>query len=56
KKQRKGLLTAITAESILWYKAGTWVIDPTHSTLGFSVRHLVISKVKGHVRQGHHHD
>ncbi|MGF6885786.1 polyisoprenoid-binding protein YceI [Nocardia sp. GAS34] len=27
--------------------AGTWVIDPAHSTLGFSVRHLMVSKVQG---------
>ena len=27
-------------------KAGTWSIDPTHSTVGFSVRHLM-SKVRG---------
>ncbi|MFI9507963.1 YceI family protein [Nocardia sp. NPDC052566] len=27
--------------------AGTWVIDPAHSTLGFSVRHLMVSKVRG---------
>jgi polyisoprenoid-binding protein YceI len=26
---------------------GTWVIDPTHSEVGFSVRHLMVSKVKG---------
>ncbi|MDO3649935.1 YceI family protein [Nocardia mangyaensis] len=26
---------------------GTWVIDPTHSTLQFSVRHLMVSKVRG---------
>ncbi len=26
---------------------GTWVIDPSHSTVGFVVRHLV-SKVRGH--------
>lgn len=37
----------ITSESIPGYKAGTWTVDPTHSTVGFSVRHLVISKVKG---------
>jgi len=37
----------VTAESIPGYKSGTWAIDPTHSTVGFSVRHLVISKVKG---------
>lgn len=27
--------------------AGTWNIDPSHSTLGFTVRHLVVSKVRG---------
>ncbi|WP_025132973.1 YceI family protein [Leucobacter sp. PH1c] len=37
----------ITAEQIPGYRAGTWVIDPTHSEVGFSVRHLAISKVKG---------
>jgi polyisoprenoid-binding protein YceI len=26
---------------------GTWAIDPTHSTVGFSVRHLMVSKVRG---------
>ena len=29
------------------YKAGTWTIDPSHSEVGFSVRHLMVSKVKG---------
>jgi polyisoprenoid-binding protein YceI len=27
--------------------AGTWVIDPAHSTLGFTVRHLMVSKIRG---------
>ena len=27
--------------------AGTWAIDTTHSTVGFSVRHLMVSKVRG---------
>ncbi len=27
--------------------AGTWAIDPSHSEVGFSVRHLMVSKVKG---------
>jgi polyisoprenoid-binding protein YceI len=27
--------------------AGTWNIDPSHSTVGFTVRHLMISKVRG---------
>ena len=26
---------------------GTWAIDPVHSTVGFSVRHLMVSKVRG---------
>lgn len=30
--------------------AGTWVIDPVHSEVGFSVRHLMVSKVKGTFR------
>lgn len=29
------------------FVAGTWKLDPTHSELSFSVRHLAISKVKG---------
>ncbi|WAM17080.1 YceI family protein [Rhodococcus sp. JS3073] len=27
--------------------AGTWAIDTVHSTVGFSVRHLMVSKVRG---------
>ncbi len=27
--------------------AGTWTIDPVHSEVGFSVRHLMVSKVRG---------
>ncbi|MEB4616691.1 YceI family protein, partial [Leucobacter sp. M11] len=37
----------MTALDIPGYKAGTWAIDPTHSEVGFSIRHLGISKVKG---------
>ena len=29
------------------YKAGTWVLDPSHSEVTFSVRHMMISKVRG---------
>ncbi len=28
-------------------QAGTWAIDPAHSTVGFSVKHLMVSKVRG---------
>ena len=27
---------------------GTWTVDPTHSTIGFTARHLMITKVHGH--------
>jgi 8-hydroxy-5-deazaflavin:NADPH oxidoreductase len=27
--------------------AGTWTIDPVHSSISFSVRHLMVSKVRG---------
>ena len=29
------------------YRPGRWVVDPTHSEIGFSVRHLMVSKVRG---------
>ncbi|WP_461964391.1 YceI family protein [Curtobacterium sp. 24E2] len=37
----------LTATTIPGYQTGTWKIDPTHSEVTFSVRHLAISKVKG---------
>ena len=37
-----------TAEtSIPGYETGTWTIDPVHSEVGFSVRHMMVSKVRG---------
>src|SRR3954468_11764907 len=29
------------------YVAGTWTIDPVHTEVGFSVRHMMVSKVRG---------
>ncbi|MGP3535250.1 YceI family protein [Microbacterium sp. RD1] len=29
------------------YRAGTWVLDPAHSEVTFTVRHMMISKVRG---------
>jgi polyisoprenoid-binding protein YceI len=34
-------------DTIPGYVAGTWALDPTHSDVTFSVRHLAISKVRG---------
>ena len=30
------------------YVVGTWDIDASHSTVGFSVRHMMVSKVRGY--------
>jgi polyisoprenoid-binding protein YceI len=38
-------MTAATATTKL--DAGTWAIDPVHSSIAFSVRHLLVSKVRG---------
>jgi polyisoprenoid-binding protein YceI len=32
------------------FKAGTWAIDPVHSEVGFTVRHMMVSKVRGRFR------
>lgn len=36
-----------TATQIPGYIAGTWDIDPSHSAVAFSVRHMMVSKVRG---------
>jgi polyisoprenoid-binding protein YceI len=36
-----------TATAIPGYVAGTWNIDPVHSEVGFSARHMMVSKVRG---------
>lgn len=36
-----------TATDFPGYKAGTWTLDPSHSEVTFSVRHMMISKVRG---------
>jgi polyisoprenoid-binding protein YceI len=43
-------MTLSTAVQIPGYVAGTWDIDATHSTVGFSVRHMMVSKVRGYFR------
>ncbi len=41
-------MTTATATSQL---TGTWAIDPVHSSIAFSVRHLMVSKVRGHFNE-----
>jgi polyisoprenoid-binding protein YceI len=36
-----------TTTTIPGYIAGTWTLDPAHSDVSFSVRHLMVSKVRG---------
>jgi polyisoprenoid-binding protein YceI len=37
----------MTAVAIPGYVAGTWTLDPAHTEIGFSVRHVMVSKVRG---------
>jgi polyisoprenoid-binding protein YceI len=39
--------TSAAAQRIPGYEAATWTIDPVHSEVGFSVRHMMVSKVRG---------
>ena len=39
-----------TLTGIPGYVAGTWSIDPVHSEVGFTVRHMMVSKVRGRFR------
>jgi polyisoprenoid-binding protein YceI len=36
-----------TVVEIPGYVAGTWAIDPVHSEVSFTVRHMMVSKVRG---------
>ncbi|WP_028659303.1 YceI family protein [Nocardioides insulae] len=40
-------MTTMTQNTAAEIVAGTWTIDPTHSEVGFTVRHLM-TKVRGH--------
>ena len=40
-------MTAATGTRIPGYVAGTWDIDPVHSDVSFTVRHMMVSKVRG---------
>jgi polyisoprenoid-binding protein YceI len=37
----------MTAVAIPGYVTGTWTLDPSHTEIGFSVRHMMVSKVRG---------
>jgi len=39
--------TASLTAALMPLRAGTWTLDPYHSSVGFTIRHLGISKVRG---------
>ncbi|MGH9105327.1 MAG: YceI family protein [Acidimicrobiales bacterium] len=41
-------MTTLTTAEIPGYVAGTWTVDPAHSDVSFVVRHMMVSKVRGH--------
>jgi polyisoprenoid-binding protein YceI len=41
------MTAATTQTAVPGYVAGTWNIDAVHSEVGFSVRHMMVSKVRG---------
>jgi polyisoprenoid-binding protein YceI len=40
-------MTEVSTATIPGYVAGKWSIDPVHSEVGFSARHMMVSKVRG---------
>jgi polyisoprenoid-binding protein YceI len=40
-----------TEQGIVRVPAGTWKVDPAHSSVGFEVKHMMISTVRGHFRE-----
>lgn len=46
------MTTALTpAKTLPGYQAGTWTIDAVHSDVSFTVRHMMVSKVRGTFRE-----
>src|SRR3982074_1765449 len=41
------MTTAYTPTGLSGLSAGTWTIDPAHSEVAFSVRHMMVGKVRG---------
>lgn len=40
-------VTSRTVDGVEWPAAGTYAIDPTHTEIGFAVRHMAVAKVRG---------
>lgn len=40
-----------TEQGIVRVPSGTWTVDPIHSSVGFEIKHMMISTVRGHFKQ-----
>src|ERR1700753_1068353 len=40
-----------TEQGLVRVPTGTWVVDPIHSSVGFEVKHMMISTVRGQFKQ-----
>ncbi len=40
-----------TEQGLVRVPTGTWTVDPIHSSVGFEVKHMMISTVRGHFKQ-----
>jgi polyisoprenoid-binding protein YceI len=40
-----------TEQGVVRVPAGTWTVDPTHSSVGFEVKHMKIATVRGRFRE-----
>lgn len=40
-------VTARTVNGVEWPAVGTYALDPAHTEIGFAVRHMAVSKVRG---------
>src|SRR6185312_10481309 len=50
-REERSMTQIMTDEGrIVRVPAGTWKVDPTHSSVGFEVKHMMISTVRGHFR------
>jgi polyisoprenoid-binding protein YceI len=44
-------MAEVTTAPVPGYVAGKWTIDPVHTEVGFSVRHMMVSKVRGRFKE-----
>ena len=40
-----------TEQGIVRVPSGTWTVDPSHSSVGFEIRHMMIANVRGQFRE-----